>query len=142
MKRNNSRIRAMMILYNYDINQRLDYDNILHIIDQEEDTSTYEESFLRTLVDGAIEHIYTIDAIIRKNLENYTINRLSYVDRSLIRLAVFEMYVLKTPKHIVINEWLEISRIYTQIEEFDSVKFNNYLLDKIATYLETYIDER
>lgn len=142
MKRNNSRIRAMMILYNYDINQRLDYDNILHIIDQEEDTSTYEESFLRTLVDGTIEHLYTIDSIIRKNLENYTINRLSYVDRSLIRLAVFEMHILKTPKHIVINEWLELSRVYTQIEEFDSVKFNNYLLDKIATYLETHIDER
>lgn len=142
MKRNNSRIRAMMILYNYDINQRLDYDNILHIIDQEEDTSTYEESFLRTLVDGTIEHLYTIDSIIRKNLENYTINRLSYVDRSLIRLAVFEMHILKTPKHIVINEWLELSRFYTQIEEFDSVKFNNYLLDKIATYLETHIDER
>lgn len=142
MKRNNSRIRAMMILYNYDINQRLDYDNILNIINQEEDASTYEEAFLRTLVDGTIEHLYDIDAIIRKNLENYTINRLSYVDRSLIRLAVYEMYLLKTPKHIVINEWLEISRVYTQIEEFDSVKFNNYLLDKIATYLEKMTDER
>lgn len=142
MKRNNSRIRAMMILYNYDINQRLDYDNILNIIDQEEDTSTYEEAFLRILVDGAIAHLYDIDGIIRKNLENYTINRLSYVDRSLIRLAVFEMFILKTPKHIVINEWLEISRVYTQIEDFDSVKFNNYLLDKIATYLENNIDER
>lgn len=136
MKRNNSRIRAMMILYNYDINNKLDYDNILRLIDQDEIDNLYDEDFLRVLIHGVIDHLVEIDAIIVEHIENYTINRLSFVDRNLIRLAIFEMHFLDTPKHIVINEVLEISKVYSQIEDFDSVKFNNYLLDKIATSLE------
>jgi len=42
------------------------------------------------------------------------------------------MLYLDHPIEIVINEYLNISREFTQIENYDTVKFNNAVLDKIA----------
>jgi len=133
MKRNNSRVRAMIILYNYDLTKELDIEGISEIININiEEEFPIDIDFSNDLIRGVINNLSNIDELINNHLENYTIDRLSYVDRNIIRLAVYEMLYLDHPIEIVINEYLNISRVFTQIENYDTVKFNNAVLDKIA----------
>ena len=69
-------------------------------------------------------------------LKNYTLDRLSYVDRNLIRIATYELKYNKTPKAVVLNEIVELSHEYSEIKGFDSAKFNNALLETIAKRVE------
>lgn len=73
-----------------------------------------------------------IDEVIHKSLDNYTIDRLNFVDRSIIRLAVYEMLFSDLPSGIIINEAVEISKEYTNLDDGLQSKFNNKLLDKIS----------
>ena len=43
----------------------------------------------------------------------------------------FKIY-LKTPKEVVINEMINISKVYSEIQGFNASKFDNAILDKIA----------
>lgn len=135
MKRTTSRIVAAMILYNYDINNNLDYQGVKEIIDEDlkfQEDITYDDAFAEELVMGVIAHQKEIDHIISINLKNYTLDRLNYVDRNLIRIGVYEMMNSNIPTSIIINEIIEIAKEYSEIEGYESSKFNNALLDKIA----------
>lgn len=132
MKRNNSRIRAMMVLYNYDLTENLDISKISDLIYHGSDDIHIDLEYSNELIEGVINNMSYLDTLIAGNLEKWTLERLSYVDRNIIRLALYEMIFKKLPASIVINEYLDITREYSQIESFDSVKFNNALLDKIA----------
>lgn len=138
MHRNISRIKAMMTLYCYDLTgNRLEekvFDNLIR--EESEEYYQADDAFFKELVDGVIEHLTAIDKVINLNLENYLINRLSFVDRNLIRIAVYEMKYMKTAKAVVINEILDIAREYSQTDDFNSVAFNNSLLDKISKSME------
>ena len=79
--------------------------------------------------------IENIDNIISKNLENYSLKRLNAVDRAIIRLAVYELFN-NTPKQIVINEAIELTKEFTDTGDKKAVRFNNKLLDNIAKNLE------
>ena len=73
-----------------------------------------------------------IDNIISNSLVKYTIDRLSYVDRAIIRLATYEMKFLNLAKEVAIDEALLITREYSSLENDAQVKFNNKLLDNIS----------
>lgn len=128
MTRREARVAAMQIIYN----------NMFYATSLEESLSffDYEDkemvlSFLK-LVEGKIAQI---DTIISVCLENYTIDRLNQVDKAIIRLATAEL-LAGTPKGIVINEALEITREYSDQGDNKAVRFNNKLLDKIVNKLE------
>lgn len=129
MKRTTTRILTMMILYQYEITKELNILSVINMIDEE---INYDQEFLNNLVNGVVNNMNDIDYKISVNLKKYTIDRLSYIDRNLIRIGVYELLYLKTPESIIINEIVEISKEYSEIEGFESSKFNNSLLDKIA----------
>src|SRR5690554_4780491 len=126
--RNTARIIAMMVLYNLDINKELD----LSIPDVMIEKVIYDYNFMKEIVDGVVNNIDEIDYLISKNLKGYTLSRLSYVDRNLLRVGTYELLKTDTPINIVINEIVEISKGYSEIKGFNSSKFNNAVLDKIA----------
>src|SRR5271163_4837705 len=71
-----------------------------------------------------------IDALIEAHAQNWRIERMPVVDRSLIRAAVAEMLGYPaTPAAIIINESLEVARRYAAPE---SIHFLNGVLDAIA----------
>lgn len=129
MKRNISRIKAMMILYTKEVN--LDYEE-LSALEDLDDSLQLDEEFVNELVSGVFKYKKEIDFIISKNLEKYTISRLNFVDQAIIRIAVYEMKYTKTPHNIIINEALEISHEYSETDLDQSAKFNNSVLDKIS----------
>ena len=134
MKRTIGRIVALMVLYNYDINKTLDYEGTKEMIFDDLDTSevAYDEELTQELITGVLDNLKEIDHVISIYLKNYTIDRLNYVDRNLIRIGVYELMKTNTPTSIIINEIIEISKEYSEIEGYESAKFNNALLDRIA----------
>ncbi len=123
MTRREARIYAMQILYMYDFNE-CDIEEAISSVLEEDN----EE--VRTLVMNAYKHLYRIDEVIRTSIVNYNMSRLNLVDKAIIRLAVSEMFG-DTPREIIINEALEITKEFSDQGDHKAVGFNNSLLDKI-----------
>jgi N utilization substance protein B len=73
-----------------------------------------------------------IDMVIEEALTNYRLIRISMVDRAILRLATFEMKYEELPKEIAINEALELTKVFSNLDDNKQVKFNNKVLDTIA----------
>ena len=135
MRRTFSRIKAMFVLYRWDLIKN-EYEDIEHdgfesLLNEEGDLN-YDVDFFNQLVNGVKDNIDVIDRYIAICLTNYSIDRLSYIDRAIIRLATYELKYTDTSNNIIINEYVDLSHEYSEIDDFNSAKFNNAILDKIS----------
>lgn len=93
--------------------------------------SAYAQRLLR----GVEEHREEIDDELRVSSENWTLSRMSAVDRSLLRVAVYEMlYVDEVPLSVSINEAVELAKSFGGGD--DSHRFVNGILGRIARSIE------
>jgi N utilization substance protein B len=96
---------------------------------EETPLSGKDSEFAWALIEGTIDKMKDIDAIIAGFSKDWTVQRMSSVDRNLLRLASYEMLYHNTAQSVVaIDEALEISKRYS---EPASVGFINAILDKI-----------
>ena len=87
------------------------------------------------LLDGAKESLEAIDGLIESASDNWTLDRLTVVDRSLLRLTTYEMrYVDDVPVSVSINEAVNLAK---EFGGDDSPRFINGILGRIATQLES-----
>ena len=90
-----------------------------------------EEVFVRDLVNGTVEKLDLLDRLIRKHLVKWELNRISAVDRNLLRLALYEiLYRPDIPHAVSINEALELAKKYGSTGE--AVGFINGVLDRVV----------
>ncbi|WP_067728109.1 transcription antitermination factor NusB [Oceanobacillus damuensis] len=124
MKRHTAREKAFQILFQLDINDNEPQQAIEAFLESEE-----SDEFLKMLVEGVTEHREKIDSIISDNLENWTINRIASVERTILRIATFELHFIEeVPKNVSINEAVELGNTYGDDK---SGKFINGVLSKI-----------
>ena len=62
------------------------------------------------------------------NLNKWTITRLGFTDQAILRLAIYELIYTDTPDVVVINEAIELAKLYS---DDDVRKMINGTLDKI-----------
>ena len=120
-ERRDDRISIMEKLFSYDMNN--DY-VFLNPMDDYSD-------FVNETVNYVCSNLEKIDEVIKNSLVKYTITRLSFVDRAIIRTATAEM-MMGTAKAVVINEALEIVKLYSDQGDGASVRFVNKVLDNIS----------
>jgi N utilization substance protein B len=85
-------------------------------------------------VSGLLEHSAEIDIKLREHTQNYELERLSAVDRNVLRLAIHEMlFCAEIPPVVSINEAINIAKKYGTEE---SGRFVNGVLDKIRSTLQ------
>ena len=143
MSRHNARIIGIMTLFNMDmLNLKKEdtytvLDDILKLESEEEYPVKIDIDYAKELVEGIINNLEEIDELISKYLVNYTLDRLSYVDRAIIRLCSYEMKYLGLNKSIAINEAIEITKEYSSVDMSEQVKFTNRVLDNIAFGIST-----
>lgn len=77
-----------------------------------------------------------LDTLIQDNLTNWSLDRLNYVDLAIIRYSVYELKYLNIPFEIVVNEALEITKKYSNLDDDLARKFNNRLLQNIKNAIE------
>ena len=143
MKRHNARILSVMVVFNLDMNKAFsevvsdelleetinDVNNL--ILDDEYKVEIYED-YSRIILNFVIKNYQSIVDSISSSLVGWTIDRLSYVDRAIMICACAELMLKDTPKEVIINEYLEITKEYSSVEDTKQVKFNNRVLDSLG----------
>jgi N utilization substance protein B len=96
--------------------------------------------FTKLLLAGVGVHAERIDGLIGRTSENWSLERMPLVDRSILRLATFEMlYVDDVPYSVSINEAVELAKDFGGEDE--SSRFVNGILGRIADHLSEAADE-
>ena len=89
------------------------------------------QNFARELVAAATQRTAEIDELITSASKNWRIERMSRVDRNILRLGASELIAFKdVPVKVVINEAVELAK---QFGTAESSAFVNGVLDRIAT---------
>lgn len=114
-----SRIKALQALYaiEFGLEELSLLENLLNL-------ST--EPFSVHLIDYFLNHKSIIDHKISTKLESWSLERLNSIDRNILRLGVCELLLEETDRAIVINEYIEIAKVYGTEK---SGTFVNGLLD-------------
>ena len=91
--------------------------------------------YAQRLAEGVEAHQAEIDRMLASTSENWALARMPIVDRSILRLATFEMaYVDDVPVSVTINEAVELAKDFGGEDE--SPRFVNGVLGRIAKRLE------
>jgi N utilization substance protein B len=86
--------------------------------------------YAKKLLDGVQGKREEINQLISRYAENWRLERMSVIDRNILRLAVFELhYQDDIPTSVAINEAVEIAKRYSTD---DSGPFINGILDAMA----------
>ena len=73
-------------------------------------------SFANQLFEGAAHDAANLDGLIAKYASNWRIERISAIDRAILRLALHELRATDTPPKIVINEAVELAKKFSSDE--------------------------
>jgi N utilization substance protein B len=86
-------------------------------------------AYLQDLVEGVASHREELDAFIVRYSEHWRLERMTIVDRNLLRVAVYELlYQPHIPPKVVINEAVEMAKRYGSEA---SGGFVNGILDQV-----------
>lgn len=126
MKRTEARKKALQALFQLDSTELTVEEAIEYVLIDDEQTN----AFLNRLVQGTTEHKEQIDAALEEKLENWTLSRLPKIERTILRLAVYELlFDEETPNKVVMNEAIELSKTFGDDK---SSKFVNGVLSKFT----------
>ena len=96
-------------------------------LDRKYDDATID--FARLLVKGTMKNLRDIDDHIKRQLEHWDLDRVSYVDRAIIRFSTYSLFSQDdVPDTVIINEAIDIAKIFGSD---DSYRFVNGVLDGI-----------
>jgi N utilization substance protein B len=143
MRRRLAREIALQSLYQMQMNEVTSSDAIAMAIeeaehDNEGDLEMNDEKitpqYIQELVEGTERHKLVIDELLIEYLKGWKMDRLSKVDREILRLAAYEMiYRDDVPPKVVVNEAIELSKHFGTEE---SGKFVNGVLGKMIKELD------
>jgi transcription antitermination protein NusB len=143
MKRRVAREIALQSLYQIEMNYVSPMEAVTSVIDEAENDneSALEVSdeklspdYIVELVEGTFTNKKEIDIMLEEYLKGWQMDRLSRIDREVLRLAVYEMvYRDDVPPKVVVNEAIELSKHFGTEE---SGKFVNGVLGKMIKELD------
>ena len=103
----------MMVLYKLDL-MKSDLEGA--IADWERETEFELPEYARTLVNGVMDARDELDEKIQSHLRDWSVARLGAVERSIMRIATWEMQVGDVPPEVAINEAVELAKRYASPE--------------------------
>ena len=126
--RTQARESVIGLLYAYDLGN----EGIVKFVDEileDKKIRNKQKDFALNLFNGTVENIEAIDKEIISHLNQGTLSDIGSVEKSILRLAVYEILFEDLQKAIVINEAIELSK---RLASDGAPKFVNGLLDKIV----------
>lgn len=127
-QRHNAREYALHGLYMYDT-VAASMEKIFSLDWVEEEVDDEARSYFKELVQGTIDNLPQIDELIKTNSKNWSFERITSVDKSILRLSVYSMLFDKdVPPVITINEGIELGK---KFGGENSGHFINGILDAI-----------
>jgi len=141
-KRRIARINCAISLYLYDVGkltpQEILESYLPNLCGRDEDVKfdirikdPQTKEFYKNLFLTAISKINEIDNIIQNASKKWDFGGLYPIDKAILRMATAEMIYIKTDVPVVIDEAVEISKMYSPVED-KGPRFINGVLDTIA----------
>ena len=133
--RHRGRVAALQLLYQLEFGgvSPSEVDEMARRYWTEHPVPEGHRSFATTLLQGTVERRDQIDPLIEGAADNWRLSRMSVVDRTILRLAVYELLTAVAPPAVVINEALELAKTFGGEE---SSGFVNGVLDAVKRVLE------
>lgn len=124
--RSESRDIIVKVLYQKYIfdNSNIKYD----INDLKKELIEVSNEFIDKSIDGIIENQENITTLANKYLKDWTIDRLSKVDKAILSLGIYELLYTDTPSIVAINEAVILAKKYSDDKV---VKMINATLDQV-----------
>lgn len=131
MKRSAIRELTFRLLYSLEIQKTEDLDEQVELyLECNEVEDSEAKEYIKDAVFGIKEHIDEIQGLIEKNLKaDWKIDRISKIDLSLLKLAIYEIKYKQIPYKVAINESLELAKKYG---EETSKNFINGILASVV----------
>jgi N utilization substance protein B len=125
------REHIFLMLFRKDFHEASELKEQVELYISELEKPTLEEfAYLTTRFNSVVEHLDEIDAILTEVASGWKLSRMSKVDLTLLRLAVFEMrFDEDIPVKVAINEAVEMAKTFGGDE---SPGFINGVLAKLA----------
>lgn len=128
MKRREAREKIVQVLYQIDM-RGIDAGEAIKAI-TDEPLDAQDRDYLQAQVSGILAHQEELDQSIKKYLRNWSLDRLGFVDRAILRLAAYEIFHIEDiPEKVSVNEAIELSRAFGMEE---SVKYINAVLANLV----------
>lgn len=132
MSRRAAREAALQAMFQIDISES-EPESALSFVLQESNVPEGYHEFATRLVVGACTNLPEIDDAIKSVARDWEIERMANVDRSILRLAGFELLFCKDiPGSVAVNEAIEVAKIFSGDE---SGKFVNGILGALLVKL-------
>jgi N utilization substance protein B len=138
--RHRAREVALQILYRYDVPQQQGtsapkgselLNDLVRHFDHFQVADGLRE-FASQLVAGTLQHMSELDTMLEQHVSNWKVARLGFVDRSLLRMAAYELkYIPETPASVVIDEAIELGK---EFGTEDTPAFVNGVLDALKKH--------
>ena len=125
--RTQARESVIGLLYAYDLGN----EGIAKFVDEileDRKIRNKQKDFALKLFNGTIENLEKIDKEIISHINQGTLEDIGSVEKSILRLAIYEILFEDLPKAIIINEAIELSK---KLASDGAPKFVNGLLDKV-----------
>jgi N utilization substance protein B len=133
-RRRKSRELAIQILYQLELNKS-DTEYGLQIFWENFHYPDGIKEFTNHLVKGTAEHKEQIDEIITKTAKNWSFSRITPVDRSILREAIFEIFFCpEIPYKVTLNEAIELGK------KFGSEKSGAFINGVLDNVIEQNVD--
>lgn len=109
-----SRAVAMQSLFEWDFNsQQQDLQELTKTNLEQFAPGMEDHVFVFDLVSGVVKNLDKIDAVIRETAPEWPLDQIGAVDRSVLRLGIYELEFLKeVPPKVAINEAVELAKTF------------------------------
>jgi N utilization substance protein B len=124
--RSDARERALLLLYEAEVKDRTGGEILAGLV-------VPPDELTQTLVRGVDEHRDELDRVIREHARNWTLERMPAVDRTVLRIAMYELaHRTDVPTAVVIDEAVTLAKRFSTD---DSGRFVNGMLSAVAPKL-------
>ncbi len=118
----------MQALYQMDIS-KVTLDEAFESVSCDDEFTAETKQFALNLLNGVVENKESIDTLMSQYSKDWPIDRMSFVDKNIIRLAIYELLNEKdTPKAVIANEAVELAKKYSSD---DGTSFINGILGSV-----------
>ena len=127
--RTHARNAVLGILYAYDLGNHASasMEDAIQILEEKKIRHKQQE-FALALLNGVLKNLNALDTLINAHLKEWDLSRLGRIECSILRLGAYELCYTQTDVPIVINEAIELGKMYG---DENAPKLINGVLDSI-----------
>jgi len=130
--RRKAREVALQVLFQIDVSE-VDVHEAIELFWNNFESPETARMFSTQLIEGTRSRVKEIDALIKSCSDNWSLDRMSKVDKNILRLAVYELlYCEDIPPKVTLNEAIDLGKEYGSE---NSGSFINGILDALYSKL-------